>query len=561
MLIKSKFLKFASCCIVLGAILMIWYEARGVSAARDAMRAHWKQHREECLRTPIAEYTKDRSRALRGVVRSSSGEPVSGAVVRCLSLPVLMQFVSQPGFDPDAWKDFIETETYTDEDGRYTFPYLEIGTRTICVDADGYAPTTRNMVTVQDGMGPRIDLVLEPIESLKLTLDAPAPQDIMVCVVPFQWWPELMHGAKADANGVVTFPRVGGAFRKGIVMLSSSADDSGWKPAATFDVERNTEIIVSLQSEFAPSPGDLPEIGQIEYSDTVEDATRQFYALLTPMALMWKTTNPVDQPTEPDGDTRARLYGFASGPLLPVLLTRAEGGGYLTLSSGASEFDVTGIRSGTYRLRAYHRRGYLSYSRGAIVRAGSSTMLKTGLRERIDFEDDKDFEIQGVVTWPGGEPAVKAKVVVQDIQNFRRFLKKATTDENGFFRVPNVYPDRTYVMFALPADATNAVRNFSSKTVVAGNRESWVELSLHNNTLSGTSPQGGEKEPLELVQKYPDGKERSLWKFSTKQGGRFSLSNIRQGNYVIRSRGSINFRSRVVNVEDDQPPAKVVWED
>lgn len=525
-----------SCVSIVAVALIALDDVQSSLSGRSEMQTYWKRHREECLKTPLSEYTKDRSRALRGVVRNAQGEPVADASVLCLSLPLLHVFVSQSQFSTDGWKGLVEVETRTDAHGRYVFPNLDVGTRTICVDAKGYAPATENMITVEDGMAPRVDVHLEPPKTLRVRSEPAAGKELRVCLLSNQWWPEPMLAV--TTGGVAQFDRLGDAFSRGIVLVESSAEESGWVPAASYDLAIANEIVVTPGAPFEASPENLPEIASMQFPERpLDEATRKFFALHSPMALAWSTTEAEIADADLGNSKSGDLSGFAGGAFLPVLLTPQDGGpSQLTFSSEASQYEVMNIPAGMYRVRGYQRRGSFTFARTAVVRPGMKTRLESGLTEEIDFEEENEYEIQGMVTAANGQPIQNAAVVVQDVQNFRSFLEQAKTDEMGFFSVAKVRPGRRYFAFATPPNAQNAVRNFSYFMVSGDLREVFVDLKLYENRVVGRLPSLIQADHLELVEEdSSDGGGSFLWKFTPDERGAFLVENVPPGSYFVRT--------------------------
>ena len=58
--------------------------------------------------------------------------------------------------------------------------------------------------------------------------------------------------------------------------------------------------------------------------------------------------------------------------------------------------------------------------------------------------------MKGFVRWESGVPAQKAEVYIQHAGNFRRYLQRAETDANGYFKCAGVPGGEPYIAFAVP---------------------------------------------------------------------------------------------------------------
>lgn len=183
------------------------------SAARE--RA-WLTHRDHCRKFSEELYRRDRWRAVRGYVTDKDGRPVVGALVQSVRLTSILELVKAGSPTLGGWHGWhdlllVETETLTDEAGRYEFSHLAVGGRTLCYSAPGKAPAVREVVVVQDGVGARLDVTLEEPRELRVRIDDPSAPSCQLALVPYRWWPN--RKAASIGTGVDLF-RAWRAFQK-----------------------------------------------------------------------------------------------------------------------------------------------------------------------------------------------------------------------------------------------------------------------------------------------------------------------------------------------------------
>ena len=90
-------------------------------------KASWDNHRAEIRKLPEDLYHRDRFRAIRGRVTDSEGQPVSGALVRCVKVESLVELAKAGTPHASGWNFPVEAEITTGTDGGYEFPHLPVG--------------------------------------------------------------------------------------------------------------------------------------------------------------------------------------------------------------------------------------------------------------------------------------------------------------------------------------------------------------------------------------------------------------------------------------------------
>lgn len=169
----------------------------------------------------------------------------------------------------------------------------------------------------------------------------------------------------------------------------------------------------------------------------------------------------------------------------------------------------------------------------------------------------------GFVTYENGHPAAKASVFVQHAGNFRVFLKRIETDEQGYFRADGLPGDEPYFAFALPAGEETAFREFQYFSVPALRREVWVGLTIHAHRVSGEVARMSPDSFLQLVRTEPEG-DRAITRISVTPSGSFSIANVPHGKYrvvhIYTQGGEPIARSVPFEVVERKPEVIIQWE-
>ena len=446
-------------------------------------------------------------------------------------------------------------------------------------------------MVVQDGLGAQLNVKLDRPAVLRVKIEprrvrsvlfggtgrnekvkAPAPTRLHL--IPHRWWPALSTVAVPKGQSPVEFRGLGGPLRKGLIAASGPGGSERLRVVGRYDLDQSAEAVIT-GAETTVSPYDLPEAAGIEaWSVPARASQRLFYAAMSPIALFWPVVGEDQplrfvQPSHPFPPVALKLptsgagsvRGFAPHAFLPVLVESRSGGSWLGWTNGASEYDIAGLPSGLFRARALDLLGAPTFASGAVVRDGS-TAVPSRLWDKINLDEPESREVRGFVRWESGVPAAKAAVLMQNTYNFRKFLRRVETDENGYFRFSGVPGDEQYFFFALPPGEENAVRDFRYFAVESTQREVWQTATVHPHRVVGrppATPPTGATVQLVLVQ---GNGERTVSSLTPGDGGRFAFANVPHGRYRVQvpsaTAGSIA-RSLPFSVGDGQSDINVRW--
>ena len=321
----------------------------------------------------------------------------------------------------------------------------------------------------------------------------------------------------------------------------------------------------------AASRLDLPEMAGVEPSrEPLTSSVRLFYAAMSPVALFWVPEGDIGPLGLPLVEL-VRLFaahaehgtirGFAPNPFLPVLVRAPWSAGVLTWTSEASEFELGGLPTGAYRVRALDLFGRVTFASGATVGPGQRMGGATRLWSKLNLDEPDSREVMGFVRWESGAPVARAVVFMQNTYNFRRFFRRVETDDSGFFRFGSVPAGESYFAFALPPDEQNGMREFDYFGMPAQLREVWRELTLHPHRVTGVLVVARTESVLQLV-RVDGGKERVIWSFRAAASGRFTIGNVPHGTYRVQTPPSDRgtpARSLPFEVMDGRQETFVQW--
>ncbi|MHB1561483.1 MAG: carboxypeptidase-like regulatory domain-containing protein, partial [Isosphaeraceae bacterium] len=297
---------------VLAVVLAVLVRLSVAEGSANPSCPTWRAHHEACHAIPDEAFHRDRFRAVEGRVTDADGQPVAGATVRCVRLESLVGLAANAGPpSPSGWSPPIETETRTDAAGRYAFPHLPIGGRTLFYSAPPgrereLAPAVKDLVVVQDGLGARLDVTLTKPARLLVRFRTPTEASMRLYLVPRRWWPELETTTIPAAWRGAEFRHVGGPFRKGLIAREGRDASSPLRIIGRYDLDRSAEVEL-WGHELTITRLDLPEAAGIEpwrFEPSTDD--RAFYATMSPIPLFW-----------PDSPT-----GWPSSLPVPRLLDR-----------------------------------------------------------------------------------------------------------------------------------------------------------------------------------------------------------------------------------------------
>ena len=183
------------------------------------------------------------------------------------------------------------------------------------------------------------------------------------------------------------------------------------------------------------------------------------------------------------------------------------------------------------------------------------------LGAKVDADEPESREVMGFVRSEGGLPVAKAAVYMQHQTNFRRYLRRVETDDQGYFQFAGVPGGEPYFVFALPPGDITAMRHYDYFGVPALLREVWRELTLHPHRVTGLVEAASAESVFQLVH-VDEGKERVLWSFRAEPSGRFTITNVPHGRYRVQTlpakRGRVA-RSLPLEVKDGGSEVFVQW--
>ena len=249
---------------------------------------------------------------------------------------------------------------------------------------------------MQDGLGANLDVALERPAALRIKF-APAsvrsvvfstpglkpkanpPLPTRLYLVPHRWWPALPAAAVTKGQSSFEFGGLGGPFLRGLIAASGPDDSDQLRVVGRYDLGESAEAVITGVA-MAASPSDLPEAaGIIPWSFPARASQRLFYAAMSPIAMFWPAVGD-DQPLrfvqssypfspivlELPSEGTGAVRGFAPHPFLPVLVESRSGGSWLGWTSEASEYEVSGLPAGLYRVRALDLFGAMTFASGAF---------------------------------------------------------------------------------------------------------------------------------------------------------------------------------------------------
>ncbi len=551
-------------------LVLVAFSLAHANSGGDSYAA-WTKHRALIRALPDAPYRLDRFRAIRGRVTDSEGKPVSGALVRCTKVESFIELAKDWMPTSAGWTLPIEAEISTGEDGTYEFTHLPVGARTFFYSAPGrdLAPAVKDLVVVQDGLGAQLNVTLRRPTVLRLRLgwSSVAPMT-RFHLFPHRWWPEIVTVSVPRGATSVEFQGLGGPFRKGLIAVSGSEQSSPLRIVGRYDLDRSENFTLVWPGQPA-SRYDVPEAGALEpWQEPLTSSVLQFYAAMSPIALFWV----------PDGDigplrmplvelaqsvaahgVHGTARGFSPTPFLPVLVRSPWSAGVLAWASEASEFEVGGLPGGTYRARALDLFGRVTFASGAYVGPGQRTTTATRLWAKLDLDETDSREVMGFVRWESGAPVEKAAVFMQNTYNFRKYVRRAETDEQGFFRFVGAAGNEPYFVFAVPPGQTGAMRNLDYFEVAAFQREVWRDQVLHPHRITGSLAEGISPEcELQLMRMEPE-RDVIMWSLRADSSGQFAIENVPHGRYRVQAVAKNTVRSLPLDVVDGRSDVSVRW--
>ncbi len=142
--------------------------------------------------------------------------------------------------------------------------------------------------------------------------------------------------------------------------------------------------------------------------------------------------------------------------------------------------------------------------------------------------------IYGFVTTADGKPA-DAAVYGQSLPPAAFMVRRAQTDESGFYRLEGLTPASAYVLFAVPADDQNAVKNFETLALTGAGVRERHDLFLYAGSIEGEW-RWGEAGQVTLRVERATGESQVwqvVWTLTVPRGQSWTVRNLRPGSYRV----------------------------
>ena len=203
----------------------------------------------------------------------------------------------------------------------------------------------------------------------------------------------------------------------------------------------------------------------------------------------------------------------------------------------------------------------MTFAAGVAVHPGWTAAHDVRLWSKVDLDEPDSRQVMGFVKWESGLPAEKATVFMQNAYNFRKYVRRVETDEQGYFRFFDVPGNESYLVFAVPPRDDSAMRENEYFGVGFFQREVWRELTLHQHRVTGLYEAASPELALQLV-RIDEREERVIWSFRADRSGRFTVANVPHGRYRVQpspgDRGKAA-RSLPLEVTDGRSEVVVRW--
>jgi hypothetical protein len=451
----------------------------------------------------IGEYTRDRARRYYGYVLDANEKPIEDATVWALDTSKARELISANPIRFLASSLAIEASTKTDSKGLYEFKNLELGPKSICASTSESPGGTASFVVVQEGVGGRNDIALNPGKVLNISIPD-SLQDTDFIAIGSRWWPTPIRLAPGD--GSFKFFREGNAFdsgaifalRDGIPVAVASFGDGETVEAEDF-VEWDNE---KIESENEANSNDwLTKFSKSEIwhqgemlgtivswkSEGSEFELAEFCSVLSPLAALvadlrgGEKQHPIIEKVE-----KGQITGVTVSPYAPVWIENLDTKKTsIAYASQASEFFSKPVFPGKYVIRTLGFGGKPSHSKGVSVYPGESTEVLFN-RLEVWSEDDEKGHILGYVDLPRSEVPKEYAVIIQDQLSFRKYLKRVELDEQGFFSFRDVPLDRHYFSFCQKSDQEIKQNRKTNHFAFLNSKEMWIDMEFSNNQLDLT---------------------------------------------------------------------------
>ena len=152
---------------------------------------------------------------------------------------------------------------------------------------------------------------------------------------------------------------------------------------------------------------------------------------------------------------------------------------------------------------------------------------------------------------------------MQDARDFRRFLRRVTTNEYGFYRFESVPGNTIYFIFATPDEAESPIRNFEYFKIEKDEREIIKNLEVFRSSIVTDMPESEYSElQLRRLNNSSDKQGRIVWWQKTENLKTIEINNLPTADYVFH--GVVNSGepipiSEVFSTEREKMTKEIQW--
>lgn len=491
--------------------LVVFSPKRSERLTREA----WTKHQARVRTTPIDEYRLDRARKLSGVL-TLGDVPVADAEVQVINVDKTLEKIRanpQLIFESD-W-EVIEATATTSANGIYEIQGLTVGVKAVASKQTDKGLGFKSMVVVQDGVGSRANLELVRARRIQVEIPDDFPQEVDVIVLGTSWSP-IFHTAVQKSDRHVEFDCFDDPSCNSLVLAQKDSVPIGYAWV--------TEAVNSIKlMRFASSANWKSEVisdrlwltsasWNMWQSEVFSDNERKlldFYAYQSPIAaFLSDSKNSIA--SLPTPASASQVTGLTIAPHSPVIVSSISGDFSTTVQSDdAMEFRVA-CDPGIYVVRTFGWNGHLSHLKVATVGAGQTKDVSFNR-----FDQWRDFvekgRIVGVVDSALAMIDDQLEIVIQDAENFRRFIHRVPV-KDGNFAIGEVPLNRPYIGFVALNDSARVTnRQFFSVTLTPANLESLLRLQFNENSIKISGTLDADTTLVAQLLRNPDGVSETLF--------------------------------------------------